>query len=152
MSDIKFKLSELVLLRDDIANREKDLKASLELLAQSKRRLNDILKKVQGSGNVPVILPKSTFDELSNHSKKVNANFNWKKIALNILKDSNDALTTVILYEKAKIKYPLELRDKVKSIHGFSSALSYLKNNALIEQKKVGNKFFYNIKKAEKTA
>ena len=148
MSDLKFKLRDLVKLRDGIQTRELELKKSLIQLDEAKKNINRILSEHKnGNNDVIIYMPKITFENIKIHSESVKNNFNWKKVSLETLKASAEDLTTQMLYEKAKIKYPLELSDKIKSIHGFSAALSYLKNEKKVIQIKNSNKYFYGLPK-----
>jgi len=148
MGDIKFKLSELVSLRDSINSREEELKNSLNQLNQVKKTIKKILGDEKNSSkDVIIYLPKDSFENIKINSISLKSNFNWKKVVIEILKNSKDALTTLMIYEKAKIKYPLELSDKIKSIHGFSAALAYLRKDKKVEQIKNGKKFFYELQK-----
>jgi Mor family transcriptional regulator len=148
MGDLKFNLSELILLRDSIQSRESELNESLVQINQAKKQINKILADVKNQGkDVVIYLPKETFEYLKNSSESIKSKFNWKSTVLEIIKNSNVDLTTLMIYEKTKIRYPLELSDKKKSIHGISSALSYLRRDGKIEQIKKENKFFYRLLK-----
>ena len=148
MGDLKFKLSELVALRDGINAREEELKKSFIQLIQVKKTVKRILdEQKNASKDVVIYLPKDSFENIKINSASVKSKFNWKKIVMEILKNSNEALTTQMIYEKGKIKYPLELADKNKSIHGFSAALAYLKKEKRVTQIKKDKKFCYEIPK-----
>lgn len=148
MKDLKFHLSELVNLRDNITLREKELHSSiLELNKVKKKIINFLNDHKNANKDVVIYLPHETFENIKTHSISIKTNFNWKGITLDILKKSDEEITTLMIYEKAKLIYPVELADRVKSVHGFSAALAYLKKEQKILQSKKDKKFFYKFKK-----
>jgi uncharacterized coiled-coil DUF342 family protein len=143
---IKFKVSELVKLRDGLINREEELRNSLTNLATAKKNIINILSEFEnGTKDGIIFLPKDIFEKINTNSKHISTNFNWKKIALEIIKNSDSFLTTSELYTKAKIKYPVELSDKAKAIRGFSAALQYLLKEGKIVKNIKGKKYLYGI-------
>ena len=149
MDDLKFKLSELVALRDSMNIRELELENSLKEIRISKKKIINILSEYKGNKDFLIILSKDVFDNIKLQSKTSKRNFGWKKVALEIIKNSDSALTTYMIYEKAKIKYPIELADRAKGIHGFSAALSYLINEKKIEKQEIEKKIYYSIIKVK---
>ena len=124
---IKFKVNELVKFRDGIANREIDLKASLNNLRIAKKNINSILAEFPPDNkNGVIFLPKDIFETIRINSVNITTSFNWKKVSLEIIQNADDFLPTSELYSKAKIKYPIELANKEKAIRSFSAALQYL--------------------------
>ncbi len=147
MAEFKFKLSELVALRDNMNIRELELENSLKELRISKKKIVSILSEYKGNKDFLIILSKDIFDNLKLHSASTKRNFGWKKVAMQIIKNSNSPLTTSMIYEKAKIQFPIELADRVKAIHGFSAAISYLINERKIEKQNDEKKAYYTLSK-----
>lgn len=127
-SYLKFNVSELVKYRDGINLRELEMKESLVELAVSKKEINKILSGIPNSDikNGFVMLPKDLYEKVEMNSGCLKNNFNWKKVAMEVMQNAGGLVSTSDIYKKAKIKYPIELADKVKGIRGFSAALQYL--------------------------
>lgn len=148
---LKFRISELVKFRDGIVEREKSLRESLNALAFSKKKINDILSEFKSDQeNGIVFLPKSELDAIRANSTPISSNFNWKKTTMDILENADGLISTSEIYVKAKIKYPIELIDKKKAIRGFSSVLQYLLSENKIDRVLDGKKHLYGIKKKNK--
>jgi hypothetical protein len=147
MNTQKFNISDLVLLRDNISKREIELAQSAKKLEEAKKNINRILKETNGDSNTTVFLDISFFEDIKLNSLSLKSRFNWKGISEKILSEAKVAHTTKMIYDQAKLRYPVELADEKKSIHGFSSALSNLLKNNKIIQEKSGNKCYYSIKK-----
>ena len=150
MNTIKFKISELVRLRDNILKREQELANSVIKLEESKKNINKILKNSNDNLDSTVFLDISFLEDIKLNSMTISAGFNWKKVAVEILTKSAYELPTKSIYDFAKLIYPVELADEKKSIHGFSSALSNLLKNKEIIQSKSGSKFYYSMRKINK--
>jgi hypothetical protein len=141
---LKFKVKELVLLRDGINDRELELKSSLVNLAIAKKGINKILSEFPSSNKDGIIiLPRDIFEKIKLNSNKLRIKFNWKKVALEIIRNGDSFISTADLYSKAKIKYPIELADKEKCIRGFSSALQYLLSEKKITRTMKNSKHLY---------
>ena len=139
-------MSELIQLQDGLKLRELEISEAMEQILFAKTTINQIIKEHSDEKtNVTIYLPKGTFDDLKINSLILKNNFNWKKVALEILNISEEPLTTLMLYQKAKIKYPLELADRSKSVKGFSAALYYLKFEGKILQIRKDKKNFYGL-------
>lgn len=145
MNDLTFKLNELISLRDSINVREQELENSLTDLRIAKRKINGILSEHRGDKNLVIILSNDVFNNIKSHRSSTKRNFSWKKVAIDVIKNSNSSLTTSMIYEKAKIKFPIELADRVKGIHGFSAALSYLIAEKKITKSENEKKTYYKI-------
>lgn len=141
---LKFKISELIKLKDGIKERELEINEAMTQILVAKKTISQIIRDHSDENkDITVYLPKETFDKIKLNTQNDKNKFNWKKVALEILKISKEPLSTSMLYERAKIKYPLELADKFKAIRGFSAALYYLKAEGKIGQIKNNRKNFY---------
>lgn len=147
MSDVKMELKDLVNIKDSLKKKEECCKIVLKNIAKAKIKINALLKEHSGNSNVIIYLPSNTFENLRQVAGNGKQNFNWKKIAYEIINKNQEKMSTLMIYEKARLLHPIELSDRSKSIHGFSAALSLLKKEKKIIAEIIDEKHFYTIKK-----
>ena len=70
--------------------------------------------------NSLLVLPINFFDEIQNKENK-KQNFSWKKIVYGTIDEFDKLLSTNEIFHYAKVKYPIELGNRRKSIKNISS-------------------------------
>lgn len=142
-----FRLSEILKLVEGLDSREKELHAAMKNITTTKKYLRSILKNYSGNEDALVILPHEVFKDLQPASKNKKNQFNWKQICIEVISNYNGFLSTEDIYVRAKIKYPIELMDKRRSITNFSSALHYLKSENKVGRFRGGikNEYLYGL-------
>lgn len=146
----RFTFEDLVRIKDLLSKKENELIKQLEQVQFQLKEINTILALNKNRDETfGVFLPKnffvlkSTSENISGSSKS----FNWKSVALQILKDHKGLMTTDMIYEKARILYPSELTWRANAIRNFSSALYYLAGNGkVLRYKENGSReFIYGL-------
>lgn len=142
-----YRLSEIVKLIEGLITREKELIHTLKNITATRKQLSSIIKKYSGHEDSLVILPHEVFKDLQPVSKNKKTQLNWKQICIDVIADHNGFLSTEEIYVRAKIRYPIELMDKRRSITNLSSALHYLKTDNKVNRFRGGvrNEYLYGL-------
>jgi|GEM_PF-5740143 len=139
-----YRYEDLLRLLDNLQKSEGEIEVQLFNIRRQIKGIESVLSQSKNRDETfGVYLPKRFFDipvtnTVKGGSKKV---FNWKSVALEIINSSESLMTTEMVYERARVLYPLELTKRIEAIRNFSSALYYLNSSGkILRFKEVGAK------------
>ncbi|GGA89364.1 hypothetical protein [Puia dinghuensis] len=131
MKMVEYTLDELRTVKSSIENYLKELRKETHSVENTIRELSQILNNKRNLHST-IILPEE-FLMIKEAIIGDKLSIEWKKLTYEIVKRSDRFLTSVMIYEKARIYHPHQIKDRRYAIKCISSSLV-----SLVSEGKIG--------------